>query len=111
MSEPTDRERVNVLFFYGAVLLVGWLFFRIIEPFLVEIAWAAVLAICFEPAHARLARRFGPSRGALLSTLIVTALIVIPGLVVASALVAEGGRAVGDIQSEYQREGTTRARE
>lgn len=111
MAEPTDRQRVNVLFFYAAVLLVGWLFFRIIEPFLVEIAWASVLAICFEPAHARLARRFGPSRGALLSTLIVTALIVVPGLLVASALVAEGGRAVADIRSAFEKEGTARARD
>ena len=111
MPEPTDRQRVNVLFFYGAVLLLGWLFFRIIQPFLVEIAWASVLAICFEPAHARLTRRFGPSRAALVSTLVVTALIVIPGLLVASVLVAEGTRAVNDIQEAFQREGTTRARD
>jgi predicted PurR-regulated permease PerM len=110
MSPPTDRQRVNVLFFYGAVVLVGWLFFRIIEPFLVEIAWAAVLAICFQPAHARLARRFGPSRAALLSTLIVTALIVIPGILVASALVSEGGHAVNDLQAAFERDGTTRVR-
>jgi predicted PurR-regulated permease PerM len=110
MPPPTDRQRVNVLFFYGAVLLVGWLFFRIIEPFLAEIAWAAVLAICFQPAHARLARRFGPSRAALLSTLIVTALLVLPGLLVASALVTEGGHAVNDLQAAVEREGTTRVR-
>jgi predicted PurR-regulated permease PerM len=111
MSPPTDRQRVNVLFFYGAVLLLGWLFFRIIEPFLAEIAWAAVLAICFQPAHARLARRFGPSRAALLSTLIVTALLVIPGILVTSALVSEGGHAVNDLQAAFEKEGTTRARE
>ena len=111
MPPPTDRQRVNVLFFYGAVLLVGWLFFRIIEPFLEEIAWAAVLAICFQPAHARLARRFGPSRAALLSTLIVTALLVIPGILVASALVTEGGHAANDLQAAFEKEGTTRARD
>ena len=111
MSEPTDRQRVNVLFFYGAVLLLGWLFFRIIEPFLVEIAWASVLAICFEPAHAALARRFGPSRAALLSTLIVTVLIVVPGILVASALVAEGTHAVTDIQSAFEQGGMARARD
>jgi predicted PurR-regulated permease PerM len=111
MSPPTDRQRVNVLFFYGAVLLVGWLFFRIIEPFLVEIAWAAVLAICFQPPHTYLARRFGPTRAALLSTLIVTALLVIPGLLVASALVSEGGHAVNDIQTAFEKDGTTRARD
>jgi predicted PurR-regulated permease PerM len=108
MSPPTDRQRVNLLFFYGAVLLVGWLFFRIIEPFLVEIAWAAVLAICFQPPHIYLSRRFGPTRAALLSTLIVTALIVIPGILVASALVSEGGRAVDDLQTAFEKEGTTR---
>jgi predicted PurR-regulated permease PerM len=111
MAEPTDRQRVNVLFFYGAVLLLGWLFFRIIEPFLVEIAWASVLAICFEPAHAALARRFGPTRAAVVSTLIVTVLIVGPGLLVASALVAEATHAVNDVQSLLEREGAARARD
>lgn len=111
MPPPTDRQRVNVLFFYGAVLLVGWLFFRIIEPFLAEIAWAAVLAICFQPPHVQLTRRFGPSRAALLSTLIVTALIVIPGILVASALVSEGGHAVNDLQTAFEKDGTTRARD
>jgi predicted PurR-regulated permease PerM len=105
MPPPTDRQRVNVLFFYGAVLLLGWLFFQIIEPFLVEIAWAAVLAICFQPAHAVLARRFGPSRAALLSTLIVTSLIVMPGILVASALVAEGSHAVNDLQAVFEKGG------
>jgi predicted PurR-regulated permease PerM len=111
MSAPTDRQRVNVLLFYGAVLLLGWLFFRVIEPFLVEIAWAAVLAICFQPIHARLTRRFGPSRAALLSTLIVTALIVVPGILVASALVSEGGYAVTDLQAAFEKEGAARARD
>jgi predicted PurR-regulated permease PerM len=110
MSAPSDRQRVNVLFFYGAVLLLGWLFFQIIAPFLVEIAWAAVLAICFQPAHARLAGRLGPSRAAVASTLIVTALIVVPGILVASVLVSEGGRAVNDLQAAFAREGTTRLR-
>jgi predicted PurR-regulated permease PerM len=110
MPATTDRQRVNVLLFYGAVLLVGWLFFRIIEPFLAEIAWAAVLAICFQPAHAGLARRFGPTRAALMSTLIITALIVIPGILVTSALVNEGGHAVDDLQAAFQKEGPTRLR-
>ncbi len=107
MPERTDRQRVNVLLFYGAVLLVGWLFFRVIEPFLAEIAWAAVLAICFQPAHGWLSRRFGPTRAAVMSTLIITALIVIPGILVASALVNEGGHAVDDSQAAFQKQGLT----
>lgn len=111
MSSPTDRQRVNVLFFYGAVLLLGWLFFKIIEPFLVEIGWAAVLAICFQPVHVRLARRFGPSRAALSSTLIVTALIVMPAILVASALVSEASRAVNDLEAAFEKEGTAPIRD
>ena len=111
MSPPTDRQRVNVLFFYGAVLLLGWLFFKIIEPFLVEIGWAAVLAICFQPVHSRLVRRFGPSRAALSSTLIVTALIVMPAILVASALVSEGSRAVNDLEAAFEKEGTAPIRD
>lgn len=68
------------------------------QPFLVELGWAAVLAICFQPFYERLARRFGPGRGALLSTLIVLVLLVAPAIFVARALITEGSRAVAEVQ-------------
>jgi predicted PurR-regulated permease PerM len=98
MTHDADSRRVTQLLFYGAVLLLATLLYRIVEPFLVQIGWAAVLAICVHPWHARLTRRFGNSRAALLSTLIVTLLLVLPAIFVATAIFSEGTQVVEDIR-------------
>ena len=60
MARKTETESVSQLVFYGTVLLIGWLAYRIVQPFLVEIGWAVVLAICLEPARLRLRAPPGP---------------------------------------------------
>lgn len=98
MTHPAESRRVTQLLFLGAVILLASLLYRIVAPFLVQIGWAAVLAICVHPWHARLARRFGPNRGALLSTLIVTLLLVVPAVFVGMAIFSEGTQVVDDIK-------------
>jgi predicted PurR-regulated permease PerM len=67
---------------YGALLLLIYLVFRIVEPFIVPLAWSAVLAIFFYPVHEWMMRRVPPSRAALVSTLAVTLLLIVPALIV-----------------------------
>jgi len=67
---------------YGALLLLIYLVFRIVEPFLEPLAWSGVLAIFFYPVHERIVRRLRPNRAALVSTLGVTLLLIVPALVV-----------------------------
>jgi predicted PurR-regulated permease PerM len=98
MPQTLERERLFQLLFYGAQLLLGYLLYRIVQPFLVELGWAAVLAICLQPFYDPLARRFGRGRAAFLSTLIVLVLLVAPAVFVARALITEGSRAVGEMQ-------------
>ena len=38
MARKSETESVSRLVFYGTVLLIGWLAYRIVQPFLVEIA-------------------------------------------------------------------------
>ena len=78
MPRKTEAERVSQLVFYGTVLLIGWLAYRIVQPFLVEIGWAVVLAICLDPIRVRLLPRLGPTRTALVLTLAAVVLLVIP---------------------------------
>ena len=87
-----ERERVATVFFYGIVLLLGYVFLRILTPFLAPLGWAAVLAIFVYPWHERLIPRYGNARAAALSTLVVTLLIVGPGLVILTAFVQESRR-------------------
>ena len=95
----SERERIAQIIYYGAVLLVGYLSFLIFEPFLVPLGWAAVLAVCVYPLHKRLTPRVGPSRAALLSTLLVLVLIVVPIWLLVQVLVSEVGQAVTTLQS------------
>jgi predicted PurR-regulated permease PerM len=98
MNHSAESRRVTQLLFTGAVILLAWLLYQVVAPFLVQIGWAAVLAICVHPWHARLARRFGDNRGALLSTLIVTLLLVLPAVFVSMTLISEGTQVVDDVK-------------
>jgi predicted PurR-regulated permease PerM len=105
MARQSEAERVSQLVFYGTVLLIGWLAFRIVQPFLVQIGWAVVLAICLDPIRVRLLPRLGPTRTALLLTLAVVVLLVIPVVFVGTAVVTEGGPAVSYLNDQLQNEG------
>jgi predicted PurR-regulated permease PerM len=89
-----QRERVTVVFFYALVLLLAYLLFRIVAPFLPSIGWATVLSIVVYPWHERLIRRHGPTRAAAVSTALVAILIIGPGLVVLTAFVQESRAAL-----------------
>ncbi|GAC1702189.1 MAG: AI-2E family transporter [Candidatus Acidiferrum sp.] len=78
----TTSDRLTTLLSYGALLLLGYLVFRIAEPFLVPLAWSAVLAIFFYPLHAQVSVRLKPGSAALVSTLAVTFLLIVPALIV-----------------------------
>jgi len=105
MSHKTEAERVSQLVFYGTVLLIGWLAYRIVQPFLVEIGWAVVLAICLGPIRVRLLPRLGPTRTALLLTFAVVVLLIIPVVFVGTAVVAQGGPAVSYLNDQLQNPG------
>lgn len=81
-SATTTSDRLTTVLSYGALLLMMYLVFRIVEPFLEPLAWSAVLAIFFYPVHAQILRRMRPNPAALLSTLGVTLLLIVPALVV-----------------------------
>jgi predicted PurR-regulated permease PerM len=105
MARTTEAERISQLVFYATVLLVGWLAYRIVQPFLIEIGWAVVLAICLDPARIRLERRLGPTRTALVLTLAALVLFVIPVVFVGIALVGQAGPAVSYLETQLRNEG------
>jgi predicted PurR-regulated permease PerM len=97
-----EAERLSQMAFYGVVLLVCWMAFLIVRPFLVEIGWAVVLAICLDPLRIRLGRRFGHTRTALVLALGAGLLLVLPAVLVATAVVTEGRPAVAHLQAQLQ---------
>jgi predicted PurR-regulated permease PerM len=86
-----DRQLLfNVFFFAVFVLLLAQLG-RLATPFLPALMGAAGLALAFYPIHDSISRRFGlePSAAAAISTLAVLAIIVVPFVIVAAAIVRE----------------------
>ena len=85
----TTSDRLTTVLSYGVLLLLIYLVFRIYEPFLSALGWAAILVIFFHPMHHRLAARMPESRAALISTLAVTILLIVPAILVTTLFVRE----------------------
>jgi len=105
VSQPSKAQSLTSLVFYGAVLLIAYLAFQIVRPFLGEIGWAVVLAICLAPAQARLAKRFGAMRTAALLTLLVVFVLIVPALVAIGMLVSEGPQVVAYVEAQLRNRG------
>lgn len=99
MAGLTERERLNLVIFYGAILLLGYLAYRILEPFVMPLAWAAVLAMCAYPLFGKIEPRLGATRSAAVSTTAVALLIILPALLIALALLKEAAMALSALQS------------
>jgi predicted PurR-regulated permease PerM len=96
--DPRMLERLRVVLFYATVALLAYLAFRIFEPFLAPLAWAAILAVVTYPVHRLIERRFNRNVAALISTVWVTALLIVPTVFVLAAFVREAVQAVDSIR-------------
>jgi predicted PurR-regulated permease PerM len=105
MSQPSEDQRITSLVFYGAVMLIAFLSYKIVQPFLAEIGWALVLAICLAPAQSRLTRRFGATRSAALLTLLALFLLVLPAVLAVLMLVREGPQVVDYVEGQLRDRG------
>jgi predicted PurR-regulated permease PerM len=98
VADKLASERFKAVIFYGVLLLFLYLVFRIFQPFLVPMAWAGVLVVVFYPWHQWLVQRWGRTRAAILSTLGVTLILVIPMIFITTAFVREGLAAIRSIE-------------
>jgi predicted PurR-regulated permease PerM len=97
-AELSSQKRLGNALFYGIVIVLAYLVFLVFEPFLVSLAWAVVLVVVSYPAYARLARRWGATTAAIVCTLGVTLVLILPMLLVMGAFVRQGVDAVESIQ-------------
>jgi len=86
-----------------ATAVLAYLAFLVVQPFLGPLGWAAVMAIVFQPVQVRLAQRLTPSGGAIATTLIIAAVVIIPLAVVANAFVNEAVDAARSVQDAVTR--------
>jgi predicted PurR-regulated permease PerM len=88
-TTATTSDRLTTVLSYGVLLLLIYLVFRIYEPFLAALGWAAILAIFFYPMHEWILRRFSANKAAILSTLVVTFLLIVPAILVTTLFIRE----------------------
>jgi predicted PurR-regulated permease PerM len=104
-SNTTTSSQLTTVLSYGAILLIGYLVFLIAQPFLVPLAWSAVLAIFFYPLHEKIQKKLKPTPAALTSTLGVTLLLIAPALVVLVFTAREALDATARLQSALMAHG------
>lgn len=94
MTAPTPQsDSARRLSFYAlvaAAIVVGWLFFRVIEPFLLPLLLAAVLAILFRPFHELITRWLRGHRR--LAAAAVTMMVLMIGLLPLSGTLIVAGQ-------------------
>jgi len=86
-----NQNWLVTIFFFALLLVILYLAFLILSPFLKAIAWAAILAIIVYPAYAWLLRllKGRATAAALLITVLITLLILLPAFRIAGFLSQE----------------------
>jgi predicted PurR-regulated permease PerM len=95
---PQQQQLTNLLF-YVLVVLLGYLVFRIFQPFLTPLGWAIVLVVVWYPVHSRIERKFGPTRSAAFSTIAVALLLILPALALTTVFVREAAIAASQVSA------------
>jgi len=52
-----NQERIVQVFFFGFLALITWELYQVLEPFMMPIAWAILLAFLFHPVLIEFDRR------------------------------------------------------
>jgi len=81
------------------ILLLVYLVYRIIEPFLMPLGWAAVFAVIFLFIEQAARTEVGRNLSAALSTAGVTLILIVPALLLMTLFVREGIDATRDLQA------------
>ena len=93
-------ERILLIFLIG---LLGYLVYLIFAPFLVPLVWGAALTLVFFPVHRRVRRWIKPpNMAALVSTLLLTAIIIAPTLVVLGAVTSQALQLADHVETEWE---------
>ena len=100
MKNTSSVQRTGALT-WVLLAVLAYLVYLVVQPFLVPLAWAAVLAVVAYPVHERLSLRFGPGRAAALTTLLAMVVVIVPAVAVAVAFARESLDLAGSVQQAF----------
>ena len=100
-----DRQLISRLFFFGTFAFLLYQLGRIFWPFLTTLMAAATLVFVFQPVHRRIHRFCGgrDSLAAILGTILLLSLIILPALAAAWLLAGEASAAIPVLKAWVQR--------
>jgi predicted PurR-regulated permease PerM len=74
---------------WAGLILLAYLLFLVVKPFLVPLGWSCVLAVVTYPVHTRLAGRLGRSGAAALTTVASAVVVIAPAVMLTIAFARE----------------------
>jgi predicted PurR-regulated permease PerM len=104
-EERHETDRLMRVVFYGTVILIAWLMWRVVQPFAMQIGWAVVLSICLNPIRNRLTPRLGATKAAIVIMLGVLFLVILPVVFVGYTLYNEGATSVSYVEQRLADQG------
>ncbi len=98
LSQWRWSQQIQLLAFLGCILVLIALTAIVVSPFVPALTWAVALTIISWRLHRRLTKRItNPNTSAALTTMIVVATILIPGIFITFQLAREAGQAAGRV--------------
>lgn len=89
--------------FFLIVAAIFYLFYRLMIPFFMPIAWAAVLVIVFYPGYKFLVRKIkSPVLASVISCILIFLIIIGPSVYVLASLASEAADALTKVNEMYQ---------
>jgi predicted PurR-regulated permease PerM len=106
ITEMQSQQRARIIFLLVLALITGWFSYIIVKPFLAPVIIALVFAIIFYPIHTRIQQVIGRQNlSALLSTLFVLLVIIIPTVILGSAISRELTAAYQSLNAQSMQDG------
>ena len=88
MQRPVTAQFATALT-WGGIGLLAYLLYLVVEPFLVPLGWACVLAVLLAPVQARLTRRMSSGRASAVTTLAAALLLIVPATLLSNVFAHE----------------------
>jgi len=101
-----SRKWITAIFLIALTAIAVYFCFLIARPFLTAIAWAVIIAVPFHPVHDRIHRVIrNRSAAALASVVIVTLIVIVPGMLLGTATITELKNAYQGVSERSAAEG------
>jgi len=101
MNRSWSFDRLAPALAWVGLAVLVYLVFQIVQPFLNALGWASVITVIFYPVHARLERRWGATRAAVVSTLAAALIVIVPLVLLMTAFVQEAVEAATNLQRAF----------